>query len=870
MLFPQVNQDYTPRIMQCLLAGQVVDEAGAGVEGVLVQGDNNAGLVTTDAAGKFELPVNYSWSGKLTFQKDGCTFNPSTKPFSGVTSDVRNLTIAAKAIMVTIADRIMAGAEPIAEVKITATPGGATTMTDTKGVYRIQVPYGWTGELKFEKEGFEFSPDTKLFTNVTGDVDALNPKPATPVTPPVQTPSVQTPSGQTPSGQTPAGQTPVGQTPTGQTPAPQPGSSTAEQQMRQQLAQLMTDQTNLSSLINSYMQRGALVPADMTQRLNEISQQITALTLQLNQLHGAPAPAPNTTAPSPSGLTTLKPGETLPAPGPAKEPVVGRMDGRPKLHDVLTELAKKTDVKIEWDATVKNDPVSVGLSGVEGMHVAQALQTIVTSVQPPYWYKASDDGKTYVVFRPISNAFPGVRLDSALQDVATAAGVPIVIDPNVAGDVFVSFDNMSLDEALELMLAGKPYVFKKYPRYYLVAGRTLTSQAFQEVSETHRVRVNYTQPGRVKALLSPIFAPYVMAELPNPRDPNDEGNVLIVTAAPAMAERIMEDIKKIDRYKRQVLLDARVVVMEKGNLLNLGAEWSWPTLQAGVFTSHGINNADGTPTSTGWPYGVQIGYAPDQTFTNSLMMALNLLQENSQADIIANPKVVAQDGRQAEMRVIEEEWFMMQATQSQYTYSPAQLQKIESGTALIITPYIGDNNDITLLMAVEVSDSIPKARGSDLPRVTRRMAKNSVTVKDGGTIAVGGLTENRSRMAEKRVPGLSSIPLLGELFRNRNSDKASREVAVFVTRIWSRKVPRPPTCRPSRAPSGRANRPTTRTTRTRSGMSFQIRNDASNERSTRNGAEKAWIHIASDGRRVADPGSTGFGSGGLQWRGQAG
>ena len=325
VLFPQVNQDYTPRIMQCLLAGQVVDETGAGVEGVLVQGDNNAGSVTTDAAGKFELPVNYSWSGKLTFQKDGCTFNPSTKPFSGVTSDVRNLTIAAKAIMVTIADRIMAGAEPIAEVKITATPGGATTMTDTKGVYRIQVPYGWTGELKFEKEGFEFSPDTKLFTNVTGDVDALNPKPATPVTPPVQTPSVQTLSGQTP-----AGQTPVGQTPTGQTPAPQPGSSTAEQQMRQQLTQLMTDQTNLSGLINSYMQRGALVPADMTQRFNEISQQITALTLQLNQLHGAPAPAPNTTAPSPSGLTTLTAGRArCRRPGRARGPLSRRwMEGR--------------------------------------------------------------------------------------------------------------------------------------------------------------------------------------------------------------------------------------------------------------------------------------------------------------------------------------------------------------------------------------------------------------------------------------------------------------------------------------------------------------------------------------------------------------
>jgi len=54
-------------------------------------------------------------------------------------------------------------------------------------------------------------------------------------------------------------------------------------------------------------------------------------------------------------------------------------------------------------------------------------------------------------------------------------------------------------------------------------------------------------------------------------------------------------------------------------------------------------------------------------------------------------------------------------------------------------------------------------------------------VKDGGTVAVGGLTENRSRSSEQRVPVLSNLPLLGELFKNRNNDKASREVAVFVT-----------------------------------------------------------------------------------------
>jgi type II secretory pathway component GspD/PulD (secretin) len=454
----------------------------------------------------------------------------------------------------------------------------------------------------------------------------------------------------------------------------------------------------------------------------------------------------------------------------------------PGLRDVLSDLAKKNNVTIDWDITVKNDPVSLSESSLLNMPVAQAVQTVATQTQPGYAVKVENE-KAYHVYRPISNAFTGTQLGSALQDIATAADVPIVVDPNVTGDVYVSFTNVPLDEALQDVLAGKPYVVKKTPRYYQVASRTMSSPAFLDVSETRRVRLNYSQAVRVKQMLAPVFAQYVQAEQPNARDPNDQGSVLLITAVPALADRIEADIKKIDRYKRHVMLDARVVSMEKGNLLNMGSQWSWPTLSAGTFTSHGIGTSTtaGTTATSGWPYGVQIGYAPDQTFTNALMMQLNLLVENTQADIIANPTVVAQDGRRAEMRVIEEQWFMMQAQGASLYYTQAQLQKIESGTVLTITPYIGDNNDITLQMAVEVSDSVPQARGSNLPLVTRRTAKNAVTVKDGGTVAVAGLTENRSRTDEQKVPFLGDIPLIGGLFKNHNNDKSNREVAVFVT-----------------------------------------------------------------------------------------
>jgi type II secretory pathway component HofQ len=755
----QASQDYQFSIMKHSITGRVLEETGTPLADVIVAAEGEPEPVTTGPDGKFDLKVSHRWQGRVSFQKDGYTFTPTTRSFQMVVAAPPEVSVSAKVKMLTITDRIVFTGgtveEPIAGVKVTAIPPGANpVVTDLNGKYSVKVPYGWTGVLLFEKAELVFDPNTKAFTNVTDDIDNINPKPPAPTPPEVKPPSTAT-------------ATPPATATT--TPGPQPvapadtTTTTAAQATQQRMEQLNQEQSQLRAEISAFNQKGQQPPADKLQRYTEITQEIAKLLGG-----GQETPAP----PRDISREPAKP----PAP---QEPIVGTSP-LPDLLSVLAELARQTGVTIAVDMTVKPDPVPVSLNRFIGQPVTVALQGILSSTKTPYTFETVNE-RTYKVYRPLTNSFPGGDLIQALQDLSVMAGVPIIPDPNVTGTVNVSFDKVPFETALQMLLAGKPLVFKKTPHYYLVADRGIYSRAFVEISETRRIRLNNMQATRAKLLLSPAFSPYVQAEPADLRDPNDEGNTLVVTAAPEIIDRIVADIGKIDVPKRQVLLDARIVSMEKGNLLNLGTEWSWPTLQAGAFTSHGISQIGGTTTS-GWPYGVQIGYGPDQTFTNSLMMALNLLEENSQADIIANPKVVAQDGRQAEIRVVQEEWFMMTTPQtSNEFYSRAELQKIESGTVLTITPRVGDNNEITLHMAVEVSDSIPKARGSDLPLVTRRTARNAVTVKDGGTVAVGGLTENRSKSSHKRVPLLSNIPLVGELFKNRNNDKASREVAVFVT-----------------------------------------------------------------------------------------
>jgi type II secretory pathway component HofQ len=378
----------------------------------------------------------------------------------------------------------------------------------------------------------------------------------------------------------------------------------------------------------------------------------------------------------------------------------------------------------------------------------------------------------------ITNTFVDSDLPTeVLQNIAAQAGIAIVPDETIVGTVTADLREVPLDTALEIILAGTPYVVKKTPYYYLVCSAGLTDSMFPVVSETRRVKLNYMAADSAVALLSTPFRVYVQGET--------NTHTVTVTAPPALMNRIVSDLKQMDVAPRQVLLDARVVVMESGDLLNLGVEWGWPTVNAGIFGNDLRGRGLGTVSdyAGSWPWGVSIGYTPDATFTNSLQMTLNLLIENGEATILSKPQVLAQDGRQSQIQVLTEEYYMLQAPDLAGFggFSRTELAEIESGTTLTILPRIGDNNDITLEVAVEVSDSIPRGRGSDLPVVTRRTSSNIVRIRDGGTVALAGLTENRTDLKRKRVPGISRVPIIGELFKNSETDESMREIAVFVT-----------------------------------------------------------------------------------------
>jgi hypothetical protein len=668
VLGDQTNQNYAPTLQKRTISGQILSQKGQPVADVYVLAEG-AGSATTNAAGEYELTVDYSWPGKVSPTKEGYTFNPPTKLYTPVTTDQTRQNFTAIVRTFTITDTLKTA---IPGVMVTAKSQDGTiedtTTTDAKGTFKVSVPYGWTGEIIPTKEGLRFDPPSQSYTNITGNwkngqLEIIRTTP-----PPVPTPTTPTPTAPRPAIPTPTVPTPTTPTPTTTTPT---------------------------------------------------------------------TPAPGIPTPTP----------TTPTPTETEAPKTQLEEDIARIQSQLDKLLRKQAGELEPETVPGAKEPTFGPGGVL-----------------------------------INNTFTDDDLPTmVLPAIATQAGISIIPDETVAGMITADLVDVPLDTALEIVLAGTPYIVKKTPYYYLVCSGGIKDTMFPDVSETRRLRMNYISAEAAVGLLATPFKDYAQAET-SPTTGTSTYTV-VVTAPPKLMNRIVADLKQIDRPLSQILLDARIVVMEKGDLLNLGVEWGWPKIQAGMFSSdhYGRGEAEADFGGEG-PWSIQIGYTPDALFTNALELTLNLLAQNGEATILTKPQVLAQDGKESKIEVTTEEYYMLTAPELLNTfYARTELQEIKSGTMLTITPHLGDNNDITLQVAVEVSDSIPRGRGSELPVVTRRKAENNVTIKDGGTVALAGLTENRTRKDMRRVPGISAIPLIGSLFKSTNNENSSREIAVFVT-----------------------------------------------------------------------------------------
>jgi len=299
-------------------------------------------------------------------------------------------------------------------------------------------------------------------------------------------------------------------------------------------------------------------------------------------------------------------------------------------------------------------------------------------------------------------------------------------------------------------------------------------------------------------------------------------NALVLTAPPKAMAQLMTIVDQLDIRRLEVQIEAIIVEVTAEKTAQLGVNWLMDAANSGVPAGGFVSPLDSSGNSvltlagavaaaksspataaqaaSAFPNGLTIGGARIGSAGTNFAAVINALNGNANTNIISTPSITTLDNQEAQIKVTTEVPFLTGsyssasslagaatattgsgATTTNGYVSPFQtIQRQEVGTILKITPQITDDKTILLKIDQEVSALIKSSIATVDVQTSKRTVSTRVLANDGEIIVLGGLISDNVTQSEQRVPGLSSIPFLGQLFKTANSTKTKTNLMVFV------------------------------------------------------------------------------------------
>ncbi len=278
-------------------------------------------------------------------------------------------------------------------------------------------------------------------------------------------------------------------------------------------------------------------------------------------------------------------------------------------------------------------------------------------------------------------------------------------------------------------------------------------------------------------------------------------NAIVVDAPPKMMRSLMQIVDKLDIRRAQVLVEAIIVEVTDDKKNELGTSWAiegsgsdapiavtnFPDFLSGVLQI-GSAASSGTVTDPSGLIGdgITVGVGRISDSGVSFAAILRAAQGDADTNIISTPSIVTTDNEEASLNVGQEVPFVTGSFTNTGTgtgggVNPFQtINREQIGVKLAITPQINEGDSMVLKISQEISSIAQSASGAVDLITNQRIIETTVIVDDGEILVLGGLIEDQLRESDQRVPVLGRIPLLGNLFRARKTEKVKTNLMVFI------------------------------------------------------------------------------------------
>ena len=259
-------------------------------------------------------------------------------------------------------------------------------------------------------------------------------------------------------------------------------------------------------------------------------------------------------------------------------------------------------------------------------------------------------------------------------------------------------------------------------------------------------------------------------------------NTLIITDVRENIDAVRQLVFLLDQPEPQVEIETRIVIAQRNFLreigVQLGATIRNPFDRGGSITGNTGRPNDNVPTGTFFLTTGAFG-------TATITAALNLAESKGQTKTIATPRVTALNNRPAQI----ESGSQIPVTTVQRSAGGGDTGIVFTTTfvnvplRLSVTPQISDAGTVILRIVAE-NNVVNRALSSGLsgtPGIDTQRMQTEVLVPDGGTTVIGGVLTDLESEARSSTPGLSKIPIFGNLFKNRTTQRNTNEILFFIT-----------------------------------------------------------------------------------------
>jgi type IV pilus secretin PilQ/predicted competence protein len=411
--------------------------------------------------------------------------------------------------------------------------------------------------------------------------------------------------------------------------------------------------------------------------------------------------------------------------------------------------------------------------------------------------------------------FQGDDIGQVLRLLARQAKVNMVVSDAVTGTVTMRLEDVTALQAISIIVKAKGLFMDKIENvYYIKTGAEKTA----EPTESDSYQFSYA---RAKDI-SPLLAAQLASK--DPPQVDERTNTIFFRETRSGLDNVRKLLVQIDKPTKQVMIEARLVEVTANPKQSYGINWAGvvgSSTNAKTVKFAGSNPA-APPTVTidaaGVPHevpglpaqgkfdantGQLIGTDFFQNATRGLTAlggqfailsapqlsaTLRFLNEDNDAEFLANPRVVTADNQQAKIEITRNQPVpQLNFNEQTATAVFGGFQDKTFGNKLLVRPSINKDSFITLSVKPEISNKVGDQAfvfaGATVtsPIIDTRSLDSNVLIRSGDTLAIGGLLQDEQTKARSKVPLLGDIPVVGALFAERLNARTKRNLLVFVT-----------------------------------------------------------------------------------------